>query len=136
MAARLLPLELIDKCIGSKLWIIMKGEKVGSNLTVALPHLCYAIVVVCSAMSKGRQGVSGDGRARTVPRRSDTAADLTGLSVLVSGLVFAALLSPWEQGVVDRCSAQVKQVDGALRTKQATPPRHLAHPRSLLTRTI
>lgn len=28
MAARLLPLELIDKCIGSRLWIIMKGDKV------------------------------------------------------------------------------------------------------------
>ncbi|CAN0299344.1 unnamed protein product [Ectocarpus fasciculatus] len=27
MAARLLPLELIDKCIGSRLWIIMKGDK-------------------------------------------------------------------------------------------------------------
>lgn len=27
MAGRLLPLELIDKCIGSKLWIIMKGDK-------------------------------------------------------------------------------------------------------------
>ncbi|RQM09782.1 hypothetical protein KXD40_007245 [Peronospora effusa] len=24
---RILPLELIDKCIGSKLWIIMKGDK-------------------------------------------------------------------------------------------------------------
>jgi len=24
---QLLPLELIDKCIGSKLWIIMKGDK-------------------------------------------------------------------------------------------------------------
>lgn len=24
---RLLPLELIDKCIGSRLWIIMKGDK-------------------------------------------------------------------------------------------------------------
>lgn len=30
MAARLLPLELIDKCIGSRLWIIMKGDKVGA----------------------------------------------------------------------------------------------------------
>ena len=27
MAGRLLPLELIDKCIGSKIWIIMKGDK-------------------------------------------------------------------------------------------------------------
>ncbi|KAG5186918.1 Sm-like protein LSm5 [Tribonema minus] len=27
MAGRLMPLELIDKCIGSKLWIIMKGDK-------------------------------------------------------------------------------------------------------------
>jgi U6 snRNA-associated Sm-like protein LSm5 len=25
--ARLLPLELIDKCIGSQIWIIMKGDK-------------------------------------------------------------------------------------------------------------
>eukprot|EP00644_Phytophthora_capsici_P012708 jgi/Phyca11/567110/estExt2_Genewise1.C_PHYCAscaffold_230424 len=24
---RILPLELIDKCIGSKLWIVMKGDK-------------------------------------------------------------------------------------------------------------
>ncbi len=25
--SQLLPLELVDKCIGSKLWIIMKGDK-------------------------------------------------------------------------------------------------------------
>ena len=27
MAGRLLPLELVDKCIGSRLWIIMKGDQ-------------------------------------------------------------------------------------------------------------
>ncbi|KAJ1982348.1 RNA-binding protein lsm5 [Dimargaris cristalligena] len=27
MATQLLPLELIDKCIGSKIWVIMKSEK-------------------------------------------------------------------------------------------------------------
>jgi U6 snRNA-associated Sm-like protein LSm5 len=27
MAGRLLPLELIDKCIGSRLWVIMKGDQ-------------------------------------------------------------------------------------------------------------
>merc|ERR1712228_678314 len=27
MASTLLPLELIDKCIGSKMWVIMKGDK-------------------------------------------------------------------------------------------------------------
>jgi U6 snRNA-associated Sm-like protein LSm5 len=26
-SSRLLPLELIDKCIGSKIWIIMKGDR-------------------------------------------------------------------------------------------------------------
>jgi U6 snRNA-associated Sm-like protein LSm5 len=26
-AATVLPLELIDKCIGSRIWIIMKGDK-------------------------------------------------------------------------------------------------------------
>lgn len=35
MAARLLPLELIDKCIGSRLWIIMKGDKVGIRQTIS-----------------------------------------------------------------------------------------------------
>ncbi|CEG41061.1 U6 snRNA-associated Sm-like protein [Plasmopara halstedii] len=25
--SRILPLELIDKCIGSRLWIVMKGDK-------------------------------------------------------------------------------------------------------------
>lgn len=36
MAARLLPLELIDKCIGSRLWIIMKGDKVGASWSFLL----------------------------------------------------------------------------------------------------
>ncbi|KAL9048769.1 MAG: hypothetical protein Q9162_007560 [Coniocarpon cinnabarinum] len=27
MASTLLPLELIDKCVGSRIWIIMKGDK-------------------------------------------------------------------------------------------------------------
>lgn len=38
MAARLLPLELIDKCIGSRLWIIMKGDKVG---------ICAVVICLC-----------------------------------------------------------------------------------------
>lgn len=25
--AQILPLELVDKCIGSRIWIIMRGEK-------------------------------------------------------------------------------------------------------------
>ncbi|KAI9204780.1 like-Sm ribonucleoprotein [Polychytrium aggregatum] len=27
MASTLLPLELVDKCIGSRIWVIMKSEK-------------------------------------------------------------------------------------------------------------
>ncbi|PVU90311.1 hypothetical protein BB560_006207 [Smittium megazygosporum] len=27
MASQLLPLELIDKCVGSKIWIVMKSNK-------------------------------------------------------------------------------------------------------------
>ncbi|TVY38787.1 U6 snRNA-associated Sm-like protein LSm5 [Lachnellula cervina] len=27
MTSQLLPLELIDKCVGSKIWVVMKGEK-------------------------------------------------------------------------------------------------------------
>ncbi|GKT58721.1 U6 snRNA-associated Sm-like protein LSm5 [Colletotrichum tofieldiae] len=28
MASQLLPLELIDKCVGSRIWVVMKGDKV------------------------------------------------------------------------------------------------------------
>jgi U6 snRNA-associated Sm-like protein LSm5 len=27
MASQLLPLELIDRCVGSRIWVIMKGDK-------------------------------------------------------------------------------------------------------------
>ncbi|KAK3067737.1 RNA-binding protein lsm5 [Coniosporium uncinatum] len=27
MSSQLLPLELIDKCVGSRIWVIMKGDK-------------------------------------------------------------------------------------------------------------
>ncbi|KAI1975927.1 RNA-binding protein lsm5 [Ophidiomyces ophidiicola] len=27
MTSQLLPLELIDKCVGSKIWVVMKGDK-------------------------------------------------------------------------------------------------------------
>ncbi|KAI6248512.1 putative U6 snRNA-associated Sm-like protein LSm5 [Erysiphe necator] len=35
MASQLLPLELIDKCVGSKIWVVMKGDK-GKNLLAAI----------------------------------------------------------------------------------------------------
>ncbi|CEJ80930.1 Putative Sm-like ribonucleoprotein [[Torrubiella] hemipterigena] len=34
MASQLLPLELIDKCVGSKIWVVMKGEKEFSGTLV------------------------------------------------------------------------------------------------------
>ncbi|GJN75320.1 RNA-binding protein lsm5 [Purpureocillium lilacinum] len=33
MATQLLPLELIDKCVGSRIWVIMKGDK-GTNQVI------------------------------------------------------------------------------------------------------
>lgn len=43
MASRLLPLELIDKCIGSTLWIIMKGDKVRIYIHCNY-YYCYTII--------------------------------------------------------------------------------------------
>lgn len=34
MASQLLPLELIDKCVGSKIWVIMKGDKGEKELDI------------------------------------------------------------------------------------------------------
>ncbi|KAI5284857.1 RNA-binding protein lsm5 [Ascosphaera aggregata] len=33
MASQLLPLELIDKCVGSKIWVVMKGDR-GTQTTL------------------------------------------------------------------------------------------------------
>lgn len=32
MSSQLLPLELIDRCVGEKIWVIMKGDKGASSL--------------------------------------------------------------------------------------------------------
>ncbi|KAJ6259910.1 U6 snRNA-associated Sm-like protein [Drechslerella dactyloides] len=34
MASQILPLELVDKCVGSKIWVVMKGEKEFSGTLV------------------------------------------------------------------------------------------------------
>ncbi|KAI5848677.1 LSM domain-containing protein [Morchella snyderi] len=34
MASQLLPLELVDKCVGSRIWVVMKGEKEFSGTLV------------------------------------------------------------------------------------------------------
>ncbi|EDN09216.1 small nuclear ribonucleoprotein LSm5 [Histoplasma capsulatum] len=43
MASQLLPLELIDKCVGSKIWVVMKGDKgeeeLGSDISPFLSSL-------------------------------------------------------------------------------------------------
>ncbi|KAH8781581.1 hypothetical protein F5882DRAFT_145365 [Hyaloscypha sp. PMI_1271] len=42
MASQLLPLELIDKCVGSKIWVVMKGDKGSSflpSVSATLPDL-------------------------------------------------------------------------------------------------
>ena len=36
MTSQLLPLELIDRCVGSRIWIVMKGDK-GSSRSSTLP---------------------------------------------------------------------------------------------------
>ena len=41
MASQLLPLELIDKCVGSRIWVIMKGDKGASDLAPEYPNLTY-----------------------------------------------------------------------------------------------
>ncbi|KAI5795247.1 LSM domain-containing protein [Geopyxis carbonaria] len=34
MASQLLPLELVDKCVGSRIWVVMKSEKEFSGTLV------------------------------------------------------------------------------------------------------
>lgn len=41
MASQLLPLELIDKCVGSRIWVIMKGDKGASDLAPEYLNITY-----------------------------------------------------------------------------------------------
>lgn len=38
MASQLLPLELIDKCVGSRIWVIMKGDKGAFDIACSCLH--------------------------------------------------------------------------------------------------
>ncbi|KAA8575486.1 hypothetical protein EYC84_004639 [Monilinia fructicola] len=40
MASQLLPLELIDKCVGSKIWVVMKGDKEFTGTLTGFRRLC------------------------------------------------------------------------------------------------
>ncbi|PNS17802.1 U6 snRNA-associated Sm-like protein LSm5 [Sphaceloma murrayae] len=44
MATQLLPLELIDKCVGSKIWVIMKGDKGKSIRTLRIRILTDSLL--------------------------------------------------------------------------------------------
>lgn len=37
------PTELIDKCVGSKIWVVMKGDKGTRSLGPYLPHRLYTV---------------------------------------------------------------------------------------------
>lgn len=54
MAARLLPLELIDKCIGSRLWIIMKGDKVSNHNQISSNIVDSLIFVILLWIGRDR----------------------------------------------------------------------------------
>ncbi|KAK3403559.1 putative U6 SNRNA-associated SM-LIKE protein LSM5 [Sordaria brevicollis] len=45
MASQLLPLELIDKCVGSRIWVVMKGDK-GTSCHPSYPYSKFAGTLV------------------------------------------------------------------------------------------
>ncbi|KAJ4410268.1 RNA-binding protein lsm5 [Neurospora sp. IMI 360204] len=44
MASQLLPLELIDKCVGSRIWVVMKGDKGTSCHPQLSPYFAGTLV--------------------------------------------------------------------------------------------
>ncbi|GJC93599.1 hypothetical protein ColKHC_02425 [Colletotrichum higginsianum] len=53
MASQLLPLELIDKCVGSRIWVVMKGDKASdySGNHTKLPKILLNGNNICMANS-------------------------------------------------------------------------------------
>ncbi|THZ52887.1 hypothetical protein D6C88_09661, partial [Aureobasidium pullulans] len=52
MASQLLPLELIDKCVGSRIWVIMKGDKEFSGTLLGFDDFVSMLILysLCSSL--------------------------------------------------------------------------------------
>ncbi|EXJ64898.1 hypothetical protein A1O7_01237 [Cladophialophora yegresii CBS 114405] len=56
MASQLLPLELIDKCVGSRIWIIMKGDKDFAGTLIGFDDY-VSMLSPCSPLSNAWGGL-------------------------------------------------------------------------------
>ncbi|KAN0076651.1 hypothetical protein V8E54_006793 [Elaphomyces granulatus] len=52
MTSQLLPLELIDKCVGSKIWVVMKGDKEFSGTLLGFDDYVKVIKKLFTALAK------------------------------------------------------------------------------------
>ncbi|KAF8445348.1 hypothetical protein BGX38DRAFT_1195390 [Terfezia claveryi] len=68
-ASTLLPLELIDKCVGSRIWVVMKGDKEFSGMLVGFDDYVRAQVKLKKILLNGNNICmlipGGDGPAAT-----------------------------------------------------------------------
>ncbi|KAK6362842.1 RNA-binding protein lsm5 [Orbilia blumenaviensis] len=55
MTSQILPLELVDKCVGSKIWVVMKSEKEFSGTLVGFDDYVNMVLEDVTEYDAGEQ---------------------------------------------------------------------------------
>ncbi|KAK6509046.1 RNA-binding protein lsm5 [Arthrobotrys musiformis] len=55
MASQILPLELVDKCVGSKIWVVMKSDKEFSGTLVGFDDYVNMVLEDVTEYDAGEQ---------------------------------------------------------------------------------
>ncbi|KAF8807303.1 like-Sm ribonucleoprotein [Phlegmacium glaucopus] len=85
MASQILPLELIDKCIGSKIWVIMKSEREFTGTLLGFDDYVNIVLEDVTEYETTPQGVKKTKLAQTLLNGSNIAMLIPGSSGPDSG---------------------------------------------------
>lgn len=66
MASTILPLELVDRCIGSPIWVVMKNEREFTGTLMGFDDYVSAYRLGCTPLREADDRHGAEGRNRVV----------------------------------------------------------------------
>ncbi|KAF8202967.1 hypothetical protein BJ912DRAFT_1018819 [Pholiota molesta] len=75
MASQILPLELIDRCIGSKIWVIMKSEREFTGTLLGFDDYVNIVLEDVTEFETTPQGVKKTALAQTLLNGTGTGSN-------------------------------------------------------------
>jgi len=79
MSSQILPLELVDRCIGSRLWVIMKSDREFVGTLLGFDDYVNMVLEDCIEYSTDAQGV------RKATKLAQTLLNGTNIAMLIPG---------------------------------------------------